>query len=192
MALTMEKAVVQVKRLAPALENDFYTLFAQPPFDWCCCAAWAVPTWEGWGERSAGANRAVREQRFREGRHDGYLLYVNSKPVGWCQCGPLTWLPKLADAMGCEVADASHAISCFAVLPEMRGRGLAHALVEAVLADLAARGVKRVLAFPRRGRHDDGEVWTGPEAVFERAGFRVIDERGGRAVMLKEPCLLAR
>ena len=58
-------------------------------------------------------------------------------------------------------------------------KSLAHDLLAAVLDDLGARGVTRVEAFPRCGRHEDGDVWTGPEAIFERVGFRVVrrDER---------------
>jgi GNAT superfamily N-acetyltransferase len=178
-------SAVEIKRLDPSCEDDFFRLHSQPPFDWCYCAAWAVPTWDGWGERTAAENRAVREQLFAGARYDGYLLYLAGEPIGWCQCAPLGWFPKLVEQKQRLAADDVFALSCFCLLPAYRKRGLAEQLLAAVLADLAARGVRRVEAYPRHGRHEDGEVWTGPEAIFTRAGFSVVQSDGRLAVMEK-------
>lgn len=187
-------SAITVRRLDRRREADFLALHGAPGLDWCYCAAWAVPTWEGWGERSAGANRAVREAQFAAGRHDGYLMYDGERPIGWCQCAPVDWFPKLAAAVAWHRGPAGevppHAVGCCLLLPAYRGRGLAHALLAAVLADLEARGVRRVLAYPRVGRHADGEIWTGPEGVFQQAGFRGQatggPSSGDRTVMVKE------
>jgi GNAT superfamily N-acetyltransferase len=140
--------------------------------DWCRCVAWWTPSWEGWGERSAGENAAFRAALFARGEFDGYLLYEGNRPVGWSQVGAAERLPKLCRSYGFTPEPGVQAISCFFVAPSVRGRGLAHVLLEGVLADLRPR-CERVLAFPRRGEGLPAEdVWTGPESVFRRAGFR--------------------
>jgi len=177
---------IEVRRLDESLTRDFFRLHGSPPFAWCFCAAWAVPHWEGWGERSAAENRAVRERLFAAGRYDGYLLYVDGDPVGWCQCAPLGWFPKLVDQKRRTPAEGTYAVSCFCIAPEHRRRGLAHHLLEAVLEDLERRGARRVEAYPRHGSHPDGEAWTGPEAVFHRAGFREESRDERYLVMVRE------
>jgi ribosomal protein S18 acetylase RimI-like enzyme len=141
---------------------------------WCYCVAWWTPTWEGWGARTAEENRALREQLFDRGEYDGYLLYANGEPVGWCQCGPRDRLTKLCQQFRLAPDPAAWAITCFVIASRLREGGLAHHLLAAVLRDLQSRGVGHVQAFPRRGQGmPPEEVWTGPEALFQKAGFKV-------------------
>jgi ribosomal protein S18 acetylase RimI-like enzyme len=163
---------------------DFFALHGAPPFEWCHCVAWEVPTWNGWGERTAEENRALRERLFAAGRHDGYLLYVNDAVAGWCQCGPRDGWPKLAMQFGLAPDPGAWAVTCFCIRPEYRRQGLAGRLLRAVLGDLRRRGVSRVEGFPRpSGDHEDGEVWTGPFALFEHAGFKVVKDTERRLVV---------
>lgn len=175
---------IEVKPLDQSTVADFFALHGTPPFAWCFCVAWEVPTWEGFPERTAEENRALRARLFAGGRFDGYLLYEAGRPVGWCQCGPRDGWPKLAGQFGLAPSPGTYAVTCFCVRPERRRRGLARALLAAVLADLRRRGVGRVEAFPRPGQHEDGEVWTGPLGLFLRAGFRVARDDPRRPVLV--------
>ncbi len=77
----------------------------------------------------------------------------------------------------------TYAVTCFCIQPERRRRGLARALLAAVLADLRRRGVRRLEAFPRPGQHEDGEVWTGPLGLYLAAGFRIARDDPRRPVV---------
>jgi GNAT superfamily N-acetyltransferase len=150
---------------------------------WCQCVAWWVPSWEGWGDRSAADNLALRERLFARGEHDGYLALHRGRPVGWCQVGLRDRLEKLRAEHGLEPDPEAWAVSCFKVVPEARGQGVARALLAGVLADLRGRGVRRVQAFPRAGEAlDPGEVWTGPRRLFEGAGFTRLSGGARREV----------
>ena len=181
---------LEVRRLTGALEEDFYRYHGRKSEGWCYCVAWIVPSWVGWSDRTAEENRAVRGLQFLDDKHDGYLLYLDDEPVGWCQVAPVGWFPKLAaQADDSQNGDSQpdYAISCFSLAPQLRGQGLAHLLLSEVLDDLAARGVKRVQAFPRCGKGlADGEVWTGPEPLYRKAGFAVARDDGERPVLVKE------
>jgi GNAT superfamily N-acetyltransferase len=161
--------------------DDFYRVHSpENEAGWCFCAAWWTSSWQGWGERTEAQNLALREELMRTGGADGYLFYLDGEPVGWCQCLLRDRLPKLGAAYALEPDTEMWALSCFLLAPKLRGRGLGHVFLALVLADLRARGVERVQAFPRRGLGLPAEdVWTGPEGLFRRAGFHLErdDER---------------
>ncbi len=99
--------------------------------------------------------------------------------------GPRDRLPKLAGNYKLPSNQEANAISCFAILPEFRGKGLANFLLGEMVKDLAERGVKRLEAYPRRGEQLEAEeVWTGPESIFLQAGFQVERDDPVRPVML--------
>lgn len=154
---------------------------------WCRCVAWWVPAWEGWGERTAEQNLALRESLFERGELDGYLAYEGREPVAWCQVGRRDRLEKLTRTLALEPDPSVWAITCFAVAPRARGRGVASTLLARVLADLARRGVRRVEAFPRRGEElDAADLWNGPAAMYAAAGFELAREGSPRAVLALE------
>jgi GNAT superfamily N-acetyltransferase len=162
---------VAVARLDASRRDDFFALHAGL---WCCCVGWHVPTWDGWTDRTEAENRALRERLFARGEDDGYLLYLDRAPAGWCQAGPRDRLPKLVATYGLAPAPGTWAITCFLVAHAHRGKGLARLLLAGVLDDLAARGVARVEAFPKREAREPGELWNGPETLFREAGFSPV------------------
>jgi GNAT superfamily N-acetyltransferase len=174
----------EVRRLSATLRHDFYRVHdATHGCGWCACVAWWVPTWDGWNERTAEENRAFRDALIARGEEDGYLLYEDGRPVGWCQAGPRDRWPKLRAAMESGPDPDVWVIPCFLMLPAERRRGLARRLLDGVLEDLRARGGRRVEAFPRSGSDLPAEdAWTGPESLFLGAGFQRVREAGGRTV----------
>lgn len=177
-----------VRRLTPDRRADFYALHAEAcDAGWCCCVAWWVPTWAGWGERTAEENRALRDHLFDHGEYDIVLLYEDERPVASCQVGRRDRLEKLVSQLGLEPDPDCHAITCFLVAPDRRRRGRARVLLRGVLDDLRARGARRVEAYPRRGADlPDGELWTGPAGLYEEAGFRCIREHPTHPVLSLE------
>jgi GNAT superfamily N-acetyltransferase len=175
----------RVERLTAKSVPDFYRLHSERcDAGWCRCVAWWVPSWEGWGERTAEENLRLRQELFARGEHDGYLLYEGEEPIAWCQVGPRDRLEKLRAQFDLEPDARAWAISCILVAPKHRRSGVSRRLLHAVLADLRTSGVTCVEAFPRRGELDDElELWNGPAAIFREAGFEVVKEDEKRLVM---------
>jgi GNAT superfamily N-acetyltransferase len=169
---------ITARPLDASRREDFYRVHCRlNGADWCYCVAWMVPTWEGWGQRTAEENRALREKLFRQSRYDGYILYLDDEPIGWCQCGPRDRLPKLLRQFQLKRDPDVWAITCWIIAPRWKKKGLAHLFLAEILKDLQARGVSRVQAFPRRGQElPDEDVWTGPEAIYRQAGFVLEQE----------------
>jgi GNAT superfamily N-acetyltransferase len=179
---------LRIERLTTDLEGDFFALMARDESGegaWCWCSAWWTPTWEGFGDRTAEENRALRESLFADGVHDGYLGYVDGAPVGWMKAGPRDAMPKIASTFDLEPDPDVWAVSCFMVLPSYRGQGLGRRFFRAVLDDVRAQGVTAIEGYPLHGSgHEAGEVWTGPESLFVEAGFAEIS-RGPRRVVYR-------
>jgi len=178
----------EVRRFEAALRDDFYRLHSEAnEAGWCFCVAWWVQTWAGWSDRGAEQNRQLREALCDQGEYDGYLLYADGAPAGWCQAGPRDRLTKLVRQLALAPDPAAWAITCFQIAPARRRQGLASFLLGEVLRDLRGRGVRRVEAFPKRGPSlEVDELWNGPESMFRTAGFAVVRDDPRRPVLAIE------
>lgn len=175
---------VSVERYSAGRHGDFLRLHSDAnDAGWCRCVAWWVPTWDGWGERTAVENLAVRESLCAAGEHDGLLAYDGDEPVGWCQVGRRDRLDKLVTQLELGADPAVWAVTCFVVAPAHRRRGVAAALLEAAVSVARGAGASRVEGYPRTAADEPGEMWTGPLGLFERAGFRVLRAGEPRSVV---------
>ena len=178
----------EVKRFNKDLVGDFYLLHNKKKgAGWCFCIAWWIDSWDGWSDRTAGENRKARDELLYRGEYDGYLLYINDIPIGWCQVGPRDRLSKLVRQFELEPDPNTWAITCFLIDPDHRRRGLASHLLCEILMDLKELGIGRVEAFPRHGAEiDEMDMWNGPESIFAQAGFSVVQEDSIRLVLAIE------
>jgi GNAT superfamily N-acetyltransferase len=136
---------------------------------------------------------------------DGVLAYEGDAVVGWTRLHRRTPGDKMSEFFG-PPADGTFSIGCVAVHQDARRRGAAHALLQGAIAHARALGGTTLEGYPRKvepedltgpgadrlpgdegeqvaakdaadpTRLPDGEVWTGPTALFERAGFTLADE----------------
>jgi GNAT superfamily N-acetyltransferase len=175
----------RVQRLNDEIYPDFFELHSeQHGGGWCYCVAWWLPTWAGWSKRTAEQNRTLREKICDMGIYDGYLLYVDDKPVGWCQTAMRDLFIKLVMQYKLEPDIDTWAITCFFIAKEYRRQGLASFMLGEVLRDLKKQKVKRVEAFPRReDKPTESDLWTGPESIYIKAGFHVVNDDPSRPVL---------
>ncbi|MEX1248902.1 MAG: GNAT family N-acetyltransferase [Anaerolineales bacterium] len=172
----------QVERLTASNLSDFMRFHTRVGGE-CFCTAWWVPTWDEWRRRSADDNRSLRDELLHQGEFDGYLLYAGANVVGWCQVGRRDRLSKLVAQFDLHPEPDVRAVTCFQIDPAIRKRGLASELLHGVLADLRARGVKRVQAFAKLDAALPAESqWTGPRGLYERAGFTKLRDNKTRTV----------
>ncbi len=181
-------AELEIVPLDTGRRADFYRLHGDcDDAGWCACAAWWVPTWDGWGDRTAAENHELRDALFARGEHDGLLAYAGGEPVGWCQLGPRDRLAKLVRQLTLGPDPEAWAVTCFLVAPAWRGGGVAQALLTAAVVRARDGGATHLEAFPRRGEGlaaDD--LWNGPEALFRAAGFVVARADATRPVLRLE------
>jgi GNAT superfamily N-acetyltransferase len=177
-------AEVTVTRLSSAGEAEFDRIHCDATGNgWCRCVAWWVPTWDGWGDRTAEQNAALRQDLFARGIHDGYLIHVDGALGGWCQAWKRDAFAKLARQFEVPPDESAWMIGCVLILPAFRGRGVASQAIAAIVADLRSRGARSVDAYPKRGAHEAGDLWNGPESTYRRLGFQIVRDDTKRPVL---------
>jgi ribosomal protein S18 acetylase RimI-like enzyme len=110
------------------------------------------------------------------------VLEVDGAPAAYCQFGPLSAYPRARSVRDLYPKLPSSplpaVITCIATTAEARGRGLAKALVVAVVDDLAGRGFSAVEAYPEPEVRPDSTSAANP-AFWRACGFdlAIDDER---------------
>jgi GNAT superfamily N-acetyltransferase len=175
---------VTIKRLSRDRESEFARIHCDETGNgWCQCVAWWVPTWDGWGGRTAAQNLELRERLFRDGVHDGYFVYSDGELAGWIQVWKRDAFPKLAAQFGVASNEDAWMIGCVLILPAFRSQGAARQALALVVNDLRLRGARSIDAFPKRGANDAGELWNGPESTYAHLGFAVVRDDAKRPLL---------
>ena len=134
--------------------------------------------------RRPPANRAALEALTGAAAHPapGLVAYRGDRVVGWVSLGPREDYERLAYSKVLAPVDDTPvwSIVCFVVSRRARGQGVAAALLDA--ADRLRPRARRDDARGLSGRLGDGRVpaanaFHGTLAMFERAGFTVVERR---------------
>ncbi len=175
---------VAIHRLSASNETHFARIHCdQTGNGWCQCVAWWVPSWEGWGERTAAQNLELRQKLTRDGVYDGYFIHADGALAGWVQAWRRDAFAKLATQFGVTSDEDAWMIGCVLILPDFRGKGVAGEALRLIVDDLRLRGARSIDAFPKRGAADAGELWNGPESTYAGLGFAVVRDDAKRPLL---------
>lgn len=190
-----------IEPLTPELSTDYFDFFENRAFTddspyRCYCQMYqmtkeqakaALDNAEG---RDPGrVSREIAERQIANGVLRGYLAYVDGKSIGWCNANdranypvePMYDVPFYAPAENREKA-----VVCFEIAPEYRGKGVATALLNRVIADAKIEGYLAVVSFPvvRSERYE----WDncGPIWLYQKVGFVKMAEQDNVVAMRKD------
>jgi len=186
-----------------------------PEWARCYCQFYRVPRALDWQAFTGAQNRIAAAASIACGEAEGYLAKWTGIPpdarvpagggapgaaqrapaetVGWLHAAPRHKLPHCFERLRVEPPpidvppqDAA-VIVCFVVAPAWRRRGVAAALLDGALADLAARGVALVDAFPFKAGDSAAATdhYHGPGSLFASRGFVPIAETADVVVVRK-------
>lgn len=198
-----------IKPLTAELTEDYfdfldYRAFTDnSPWGGCYCTAWQMTKEEektqlfdqlkdGFtygGEDYIRILREIVKRQIASKALRGYLAYVDGVSIGWCNANDKANFPT-ESANGFQLHAPAEkrekAVVCFEIAPGYRGKGVATALLDRVVADAAAEGYAAVEGFPQA--HDERFEWdyTGPVRLYEKAGFTAITKQDGKVVMRRE------
>lgn len=181
-----------------------------PEWARCYCQFYRVPRALDWQAFTGAQNRIAAAAAIACGEAEGYLAKRAGIPpeggdapgaahrapgetVGWLHAAPRHKLPHCFErlrvaAPPIEVPPQDAAvIVCFVIAPAWRRRGVAAALLDGALADLAARGVALVDAFPFKAGDSVAATdhYHGPASLFASRGFVPIAETADVVVVRK-------
>ncbi len=195
--MTLNVRPLTTERLA-----DLATLFDQGGDPkWCWCAYFRVRG-RNWTNSSAAGNREVLENAAQnlaeEGRAPGLLAYDGDTVVGWVSLGPRSDYDRLTHSTVLAPVDdvPVWSIVCFVVGRRSRGRGVAGALLDAAIDYARDLGASTLEAYPLEladgERIPSANAYTGTLAMFERAGFTVVERRQANATTRVRPIVRLR
>ena len=165
-----------LKRLSVATLDDFLDYFDHRAFldnaEWsgCYCQFYlGTPDEDIPLDQKIDQNRKLACSRVETGAMEGYLLYSEDKVIAWCAAGSSMLYPDFPDAQ-----ELLARILCFNVDPDLRGQGVASALLNLVVADLAERGFEAVEAAPVTKVLPNRIPYRGTLTMFLSQGFTEV------------------
>jgi GNAT superfamily N-acetyltransferase len=120
----------------------------------------------------------------------GFLAYLDGEPSGWCGVSVRTETPRLRRSRTIPAIDNAPvwSIGCFKVRVGYRRRGVARALLAAVVEAAREAGAPGVEAYPidpGDRRADTGFSFVGIASMFDAAGFRRVLETEAHSAGLR-------
>ncbi len=173
------------KEAAPELWPDLKALFgANGACGGCWCQSWRIPKGgKLWDETKGEKARRMMRKLFADGRITGLLAYDGARPVAWCSFGPRAVFLRTERIKAYHRDDIEHvwSVNCFFIDRHYRGQGLARLMLDAALKFMKRRKVKMVEGYPVTLTKDGNQLpaafaYTGPLAVFEKAGFEIVQQ----------------
>ena len=157
--------------------SDVAELLADSGEAGCWCQAWRGLDTKA---RSGGRSRPelLRDQMSAD-TPPGFVAYLDGVPVGWVGIGVRTETPRLVNSRTIPAIDEQPvwSIGCFRIRPGYRRRGIATALLDAVVEAAREAGAPGVEAYPidpDGGRVEVGAGYVGIASMFDAAGFRRV------------------
>ncbi len=154
--------------------EDFVSFFERPEFGGCFCMYWEFGgTDEEWMKRAPAQRRERKLELLKEGRTHGILLYDEKTPVAWCQYGHRSYFTKLSKNKTYERTawEDVWSVTCFCVAKDYRKKGLSRMLLHRAVEHLKQLHAPLIEGYPKKGKHEDDEVWQGPLSLFQSEGF---------------------
>jgi len=176
-----------IKEMTPELENDWFDFFENRAFsdhkEWrhCYCTFYYKPRLPEYFHRNS-SNREYARWLIRNGKMKGYVVYNNNEIVGWCNVNAKKVYPALSDI--CTGEENVVSITCFVIEKQYRGKGIAHQIVDRIIADAKSKGVKIIEAYPRKQAKSEYGNYHGSYSMYVRKGF--TEEKTGECVVLRK------
>lgn len=177
---------MDVRPLTPERFADLAALFQEGGDPkWCWCVYFRFRG-RDWTNSTAAENRAALVDLTDRSRDrdiaPGLVAYLDGRAVGWVSLAPREDYERLKYSKVLAPIDDAPvwSIVCFVVSREVRGQGVAAALLDAAIEYARARGATTLEGYPvdtAHGRVPAANLFHGTLSMFERAGFTVVERR---------------
>lgn len=186
---------VEVKELTeetwPALEKLFGPKGADAG---CWCMFFRLPG----PDFRTGAyepNRAALRELAASDEPVGLLAFDGDEAVGWVAVAPRPVYRRLQKSTVAKPVNPDEdlsgvwSVTCFFIHRGARRSGVSRLLLEAAVRFAADRGARVVEGYPvdtKGERKTSAELYHGTLAVFQAAGFAVVEPRGVRRALVRK------
>lgn len=178
--------MVVIRPLSEANQEGFLSFMAAKAFEtnpnWagCYCQFYLdTPTDIEGVELTAERNRRKACDRISSGTMRGYLAFDGDEVIGWVAANKANNFAQLP-----PTSEETARILCFIVEPNHQGRGVATALLNFAIEDLATQGFKAVEAAPQLDEGFGASGYRGKLSMFMKAGFVAGDQLDDKHVLV--------
>lgn len=143
----------------------------------CFCMHWRRP--DG-GFRDTRDNRDRFAEITDQGPPPGLVGYLEDRPVGWVQVGPIHDFPTILRSRLFRPVDdtPTWSINCFVVKVGHRRHGIGVGLLSAAIDYAVHSGASVIEAYPVDGERSSAvDYFTGTLGMFARRGFVEVTRR---------------
>lgn len=194
----------EIRKLTPELLNDYLYFFENvahtdnKEWDRCYCTNYCAAHNNHITKKKKFSDPDVRKtyaiDYVNNGLLQGYLAYTDGKVIGWCNANSRNdclrcfgWKNHIASkAIDKKTKEKIKSIFCFTVAPEMRGKGVATALLNHVMEDAENEGYEYIEAYPNKEKTDMYYNYVGPFDLYKKLGFDIYAETKWRLILRKK------
>jgi GNAT superfamily N-acetyltransferase len=185
-----EHAMPEVR---PLLRDDVPALgrlFASERSAAACWCMWFVIPVKQFHLGGGAANAALFEAMAASSEQPlGVIAILDGLAAGWAAAGPRSRYARAVRTPTMKGVDHAEdnsvwLVPCLFTRPDLRGRGVARALLEAAVRLAAERGASAVEGFPTRTR-TGADRQVGTEALFRGCGFETIARPSSNRVLVR-------
>lgn len=132
-------------------------------------------------------SRAMVINRINNNELQGYLVYENNKPIGWCNANNrLNYQRLLRDYdLIDNPAEQVYSVVCFLIHPDYRRQGIAQKILEKIVTDRSNTDYDYIEAYPKKGESSNSN-FNGPFELYKRNEFQIHKEYDAYYVMRKK------
>ncbi len=154
---------------------------------WCC---WFMRARhevdENWGQ----GNKDYLKAKVDAKEPLGLLAIEDGEPLGWVAVAPRSTYPRLDNSTitRSDAGPETWSVTCFFVHRTARRRGMAATLLGAAVDYAAEHGATAVEGHPvdtEGQKKGSGDLYHGTLAMFEAAGFTLVERRGTRRALVR-------
>lgn len=183
-----------IKQLSIDNLEDFYRLFSDDKCENCQCTFYfSADDMDSWDKMSIEEAKELRKNITSKCK-DGYIYYVDNKPVAWCQCVSPKDVPYLKKLLDIRNSENTRIISCFYIKKEYRGNGIVKELLEKVIIQCKSEGTEIIYSISVfdeflktiEEERKNEKLHTGYKKLFEQFDFQCIGNNGRYYFMKKD------
>ncbi len=181
----------EIKKLSPELANDYIEFFENSAFCDGSEFAGCYCTWYNWNddyENQRNKCCETKQKSFKkdlaydwilQGKLNGFLAYYKGIPIGWCNADDKQTYDRLSMYNNSELwinsnyEDKALSIVCLIVSPNMRGKGVATALLKEVCFYAEKSNYQYIEAYPAEGAFSTTN-YHGQYSTYEKLGFQLV------------------
>jgi GNAT superfamily N-acetyltransferase len=173
---------LEIEPLTPGRFQDLAALFEEGGDPkWCWCVFFRFRG-RDWTNSTADDNRAALKVLTDRALAPGLVAYRGDRAVGWVSLGPREDYERLVYSKVLAPVDDTPvwSIVCFVVSRTARGQGVAAGLLTGAIDFAREHGATMLEAYPvdtGAARVPAANAFGGPMAMFEKAGFLVVERR---------------